>query len=341
MKMSTKVFQESNSWEDTGGDLNWASTKASKPANKNKKNKRAEKRNHSANTVDSEPGKYVKAPKYYGLEDPDKDQHKSPPVDGKNNRKRKHAEVNINKNEESGETVKNKKKLKHSAPKESGSDSYADQLRENLKGSRFRFLNEQMYKQSSKESVDLYKEDKEAFKAYHEGYRHQVEKWPMNPLDRIIKNMKKLPKNHVVVDMGCGDGRLAQSIAQKVYSIDLVSTVEGVIESDMAHTPLGKQSAHIIVYCLSLMGTNLKDFFIEANRLLKMNGLVKIAEISSRFDDINTFVDFVQKCGFELVNKDLSHDLFYFINFKKTHDVNNFNKNIPNYSLKPCLYKKR
>lgn len=149
------------------------------------------------------------------------------------------------------------------------------------------------------------------------------------------------PKNHVVVDMGCGDARLSQSVAQKVYSIDLVSSVEGVIQSDMAKTPLESGSAHVIVYCLSLMGTNLKDFFIEANRLLKLNGLVKIAEVSSRFDDITVFIDFVQKCGFELVSQDLTHNLFYFINFKKTHNVNSFNKKIPDYSLKPCLYKKR
>lgn len=141
--------------------------------------------------------------------------------------------------------------------------------------------------------------------------------------------------------MGCGDARLAQSVLQKVYSIDLVSNVDGVIESDMAHTPLEKQCCHVVVYCLSLMGTNLKDFFIEANRILKLNGLIKVAEVSSRFEDIKVFVDFVQKCGFELISKDLSHNLFYFINFKKTYDVNNFNKNIPNYSLKPCLYKKR
>lgn len=149
------------------------------------------------------------------------------------------------------------------------------------------------------------------------------------------------PKNHVIVDMGCGDARLSKSVMQKVYSVDLVSNVEGVIESDMAHTPLDKQSAHVVVYCLSLMGTNLKDFFIEANRILKLNGLVKIAEVSSRFEDIQSFVDFVQKCGFELISKDLSHNLFYFINFKKTHDVNTFNKNISDYSLKPCLYKRR
>lgn len=149
------------------------------------------------------------------------------------------------------------------------------------------------------------------------------------------------PKNHVIVDMGCGDARLSKSVTQKVYSIDLVSSVEGVIESDMAKTPLEKNSVHVVVYCLSLMGTNLKDFFIEANRILKMNGIVKIAEVSSRFEDIQVFVDFVQKCGFELISKDLTHNLFYFINFKKTHDVNSFNKKIPDYSLKPCLYKKR
>lgn len=141
--------------------------------------------------------------------------------------------------------------------------------------------------------------------------------------------------------MGCGDARLSKSVLQKVYSIDLVSNVEGVIESDMAKTPLETKSVHVVVYCLSLMGTNLKDFFIEANRILKLNGIIKIAEVSSRFEDIKVFIDFVQQCGFELMHKDLNENLFYFLNFKKTHDVNSFNKKISDYSLKPCLYKKR
>lgn len=141
--------------------------------------------------------------------------------------------------------------------------------------------------------------------------------------------------------MGCGDARLAKSVMQKVYSIDLVSSVEGVIESDMAKTPLETKSVHVVVYCLSLMGTNLKEFFLEANRILKLSGLIKIAEVSSRFEDIKVFIDFVQSCGFELMHKDLNENLFYFLNFKKVYDVNSFNKNIPDYSLKPCLYKKR
>lgn len=141
--------------------------------------------------------------------------------------------------------------------------------------------------------------------------------------------------------MGCGEARLSSSVVQKVYSIDLVSNVEGVIESDMAKTPLETKSAHAVVYCLSLMGTNLKDFFIEANRILKMNGIVKIAEVSSRFENVDNFIDSIQQCGFELISKDLTDKLFYFFNFKKTHDVNKFNKKISDFSLKPCLYKKR
>lgn len=141
--------------------------------------------------------------------------------------------------------------------------------------------------------------------------------------------------------MGCGEARLAKSVVQKVYSVDLVAKVDDVIESDMAKTPLESKCAHAIVYCLSLMGTNLKDFFIEANRILKMNGLMKIAEVSSRFDNVENFIESVKSCGFDLISKDLGDKHFYFLNFKKTHDVNKFNKKIADFSLNPCLYKKR
>jgi ribosomal RNA-processing protein 8 len=38
----------------------------------------------------------------------------------------------------------------------------------------------------------------------------------------------------------------------------------------MAHTPLEPQSVDIAVFCLSLMGTNLRDYIREANRVLKV-----------------------------------------------------------------------
>lgn len=70
--------------------------------------------------------------------------------------------------------------------------TYEEKLRESLKGSRFRFINEQLYSQPSQESMKIFEEDNTAFSAYHEGYRHQISQWPLNPLDRIIKQINKM-----------------------------------------------------------------------------------------------------------------------------------------------------
>lgn len=62
----------------------------------------------------------------------------------------------------------------------------------NFLGARFRYLNEQIYKRESNEANKLFKEDPDAFQAYHEGYRQQINKWPLNPLDVIIADISKL-----------------------------------------------------------------------------------------------------------------------------------------------------
>lgn len=61
-----------------------------------------------------------------------------------------------------------------------------------LSASRFRYINETMYNSDSSESKQYFKEDPDAFKAYHDGYKQQIEQWPVNPLDVIIPSIKKL-----------------------------------------------------------------------------------------------------------------------------------------------------
>ncbi|XP_035894260.1 ribosomal RNA-processing protein 8 [Anopheles stephensi] len=237
-----------------------------------------------------------------------------------------------------------KQEKKKSKPfKKPGEDctNLRDKLVDRLKGSRFRFINEQLYKIPGKEAKKLFQEDPASFDAYHEGYRQQVEQWPMNPLNRMIKCILKLPKDTIVADFGCGDAKLAASVPHKVYSLDLMANNSSVIACDMANTPLESNFVNVVIFCLSLMGTNLVDFFLEANRVLKVGGLMKIAEVSSRFDNVNVFVSNVQKCGFKLENKDLKHSLFYFFNFKKERNVLKGSTNTKQFSLKPCLYKKR
>lgn len=73
---------------------------------------------------------------------------------------------------------------------------------------------------------------------------------------------------------------------------------------------------------------------------MNFRGLLKIAEVESRFENIDQFTSDVQKYGFSLMKKDLNNDLFYFIDFKKVSDIQKRNK-VPQLTLNPCYYKKR
>uniref|UniRef100_U5EFX9 Ribosomal RNA-processing protein 8 n=1 Tax=Corethrella appendiculata TaxID=1370023 RepID=U5EFX9_9DIPT len=273
-------------------------------------------------------------------------------VKSKKSKKRKQSILLINRKETKGtdeeiepepeEPVKKKRKLDKDTRNVNGNtkSTLFSRLKNSLKGSRFRYLNELLYTSTGNEAVALFQNDQTAFEAYHEGYKVQVEQWSMNPLDRIIKNIQKMPKEYLVCDFGCGEAKLAKSVLQKVYSLDLVAFDNSVIACDMSNSPLESNSINVAVFCLSLMGTNLSDFLLEANRLLKMNGILKIAEVSSRFDSVKLFIDFIQKCGFTMMNKDLTHKLFYFFTFKKVKNVEKDTK-MKQFSLKPCLYKKR
>lgn len=67
---------------------------------------------------------------------------------------------------------------------------------------------------------------------------------------------------------------------------------------------------------------------------------MKIAEIESRFDDVNEFIRNVKSLGFDLIAKDVLTKVFYFLYFKKVKDVSE-SRTLPKFALKPCLYKKR
>lgn len=172
----------------------------------------------------------------------------------------------------------------------------------------------------------------------HQGHQEDVSLLASFHKHRILIPPFFRPKDQVIADFGCGDARLSESVPNKVYSLDLVSTKPDVIACDMAKTPLQSETINVAVFCLSLMGTNLRDFLVEANRVLKPNGLLKVAEVKSRFEKVDDFLSCVQSCGFKLLDKDVSGEYFYYFNFKKISDAMKLGSQ---FSLKPCLYKKR
>ncbi|XP_064481750.1 uncharacterized protein LOC135394753 [Ornithodoros turicata] len=212
---------------------------------------------------------------------------------------------------------------------------------ERLRAAQFRLLNEEMYLTSGSQAEQAFKEDPQAFKYYHAGFQKQVAKWPVNPVDVIIADLKKLPKVTVIADMGCGNAKISESLQKrKVHSFDLVALNDRVTQCDMSNVPLDSSSVDVVVFCLSLMGTNLNSFILEANRILKTEGALKIAEVESRFNSVDGFVDALKKFGFVLKSQNGSYKMFILFDFKKTQAVKE-NPGLPTLELKPCLYKKR
>ncbi|KAI8100041.1 methyltransferase-domain-containing protein [Halteromyces radiatus] len=246
-------------------------------------------------------------------------------------------------------------------------------MKDKLSGARFRWLNEKLYTTEGNEAFSLFQEQPELFDEYHEGFRHQVESWPVNPVDLILEQLEKTPKGTVIADLGCGDAVIAHTLKkQNVLSYDLIAKNDKVIACDITKLPLSDNKVDVVVFSLSLMGTNYLDFLKEAQRILKPGGEMKIAEVVSRFSDIDAFIDLVETIGFDFMEKDDNNKMFIMLYFTKRHEsismenaneemmeglskhqkrmlqqgtggrvnINKLRKKSQNL-LKPCLYKRR
>ncbi len=186
-----------------------------------------------------------------------------------------------------------------------------------------------------------------------------MEQWPVNPVDVMVQWLTKKYQTSrqpiVIADFGCGDAALAKELLQvryqgkcpfQVHSFDLVSTCDLVTACDMSHTPLLDQSVDVGIFCLSLMGTNLADFIREAHRVLKPKGVLKIAEVRSRFanptnkkdDELSEFTQVLEQLGFTCRQTDRSNKMFVVLELEKIDKTPNPKVT---YTAKPCLYKRR
>ncbi|QPG74834.1 hypothetical protein FOA43_002170 [Brettanomyces nanus] len=279
-----------------------------------------------------------------------------------------------------------------------------------LSGSRFRWINEQLYTADSEDAVELMEKQPELFEEYHKGFRSQVEAWPENPVDLYIKHLVfrgsnrainspgGLPgleingkKTVVVADMGCGEAKLAVEVERymefydkdskkalkifkkkyggdsdifaknkklnfEIHSFDLKKMNDKITVADIKHVPLKNRSCSVVIFCLSLMGTNFLDFIKEANRILIPRGELWIAEIQSRLTDDKgeEFSEVLSRLGFKHKETDTSNKMFArFEFFKPLNEVDPDLEDLEDleekrkenkegkWLLKPCIYKRR
>ncbi|CAL2042095.1 unnamed protein product [Caenorhabditis brenneri] len=199
-----------------------------------------------------------------------------------------------------------------------GDNSAISEAKKRLDAGRFRFLNEKLYTCTGSEAFDFFKEDRSAFDTYHKGFADQVKKWPNHPLREIVRWLQTKPDQQSVFDLGCGEAKISEAVEKKhkIRSFDLVAVNDRVEACDMSKLPAEEASADIVIFCLSLMGTNLYDFIKEARRVLRTGGILKIAEVTSRFISIKQFCEAVTKMGFEQTNRRQLTDYFMMLDLK-------------------------
>ena len=210
-----------------------------------------------------------------------------------------------------------------------------------LAGAHFRQINEELYTTESADAVELFRRDPGFFEIYHAGFRSQSAHWPVRPVDVLVRWLEKQPASLVVGDLGCGDAQIAASVRQTVHSFDLVANNPRVTACDVANVPLPSGALDVAIFCLALMGTNYVDFLREAHRLLRPRGVLKIAEVSSRVEDLPAWLAMLRGLGFDLLAKDTSNTHFLLLDLVKSSRPPQPAEQLDVVPLKPCIYKRR
>jgi len=231
-------------------------------------------------------------------------------------------------------------------------------MKASLSGARFRWINEQLYTTTASSAHGLIRTQPNLYQDYHAGFAAQVESWPVPPLDALALLLQGLPKQALIADLGSGPGTLARKLVpqgRKVLSFDLQAD-EWVTEADFCERiPLpGKEGAKseaavvdAAVCCLSLMGTDWVRGVREARRVLVNKGQLFVAEVTSRFTDVEAFVDVVEDVGFRCTKQDDKDTHFTLFVFEKvTQEAlgeKGWEKIVEKTDglLKPCEYKRR
>jgi superfamily II DNA or RNA helicase len=173
-------------------------------------------------------------------------------------------------------------------------------LKERLKVQRgdFATLNNRWVSSNSETVHTRLKEDPAEWYLYHTLYREAREGWSEVPALRIAEDLKGRPDLRVG-DFGAGECLLRDALPNHdVVSLDHVAVDDGVIDCDMASTPLKDGELGVVVFSLSLMGRNWRDYLTEAHRTLRPFGLVFIAEPARRWED-GILEDALEAAGFD------------------------------------------
>jgi len=177
--------------------------------------------------------------------------------------------------------------------------------------------------EQSQKTHERLQENPEEWCYFHTKLQEQEREWQHIPREECIKHIKEnLPLGSVVGDLGCGQAQLAFALRDEytVHSFDHVAISPSVVACDMAHTPLDDAILDVVVYCLSLVGANVKDYLVEAYRTLKPSGQLLVYHPVENADRLR-FVAGLERLGFAIVRQDQMDKWHYVWAIKRGRQV--------------------
>jgi superfamily II DNA or RNA helicase len=166
----------------------------------------------------------------------------------------------------------------------------------------FSEMNRRWNASKSATTAERLAKDPTEWQEYHRLYREARSEWTTIPFEEFIRWAKKR-SDYVIGDFGCGEAIVAKELSGRhtVHSFDHVAINDDVVSCDLAHVPLDDESLDVALFSLSLMGANFTDYIREAYRVLRLDGQLHIWEASSRFSDLQAFINGLEAHGFTLV----------------------------------------
>ena len=176
----------------------------------------------------------------------------------------------------------------------------------------FSQLNQAWSVSKSENTFKRLKKDKSEWYYYHTLYREKRKKWNEIPYEEIAKKIQGRP-DWIIADMGCGENLLSKEIENKIHAFDYVALDgENVTECDITNVPLEDGSVDAVVFSLSLMGSNSKDYLKEGFRITKPYGNLFIAEPSKKWNNkTKELENIVEQAGFKVLETKASSRFLY------------------------------
>jgi superfamily II DNA or RNA helicase len=184
-----------------------------------------------------------------------------------------------------------------------------------VKYGEFSNLNQRWNVSTSYTTGKRLNEDPTEWYHYHTLYREARKDWNEIPYIEIAKQIKRT--DYVIADLGCGENLLKNELPNKVLSFDHVAIDDTVIACDISNIPLEDETIDVVVFSLSLMGTNYGDYLKEAYRILKPMQPIMIAETSNQWKNSeNDFKKILLEIGFNNIVMRESDKFIYVTAFK-------------------------